>query len=150
LALEQRRNPEAALDREVPDWRQINNDPQWIGWLSGTHLYSDRARQFHLDDAVASGNVHRVAAFFRDFLAQNATAARPAPALGASQQWGSRVSPRDKPVYRRDDIVRASREYQKGKISEADYRCLSYDFVAAAKEGRIIDSPMPKGKSPNG
>jgi len=99
---------------------------------------------------VASGNVHRVAAFFRDFLQMKSATAPPAPLPGASQQWGFRVSPRDKPVYRRDDIVRASREYQKGKISEADYQRLSYDFVAAAKERRIIDSPMPKGKSPNG
>jgi hypothetical protein len=92
--VKQRRQLELELDREVPDWRQINNDPQWIGWLSGTHLYSDRARQFHLDDAVASGNVHRVAQFFKDFIAQrNATQPRPAstamglPGVAARQTY---------------------------------------------------------------
>jgi hypothetical protein len=122
----------------------------WIGWLSGTHLYSDRARQFHLDDAVASGNVHRVAAFFRDFLAQKAAAARPARAPGASQQWGSPAPSGSKRIYSRADITAASRARQKGQISEQDYLRLSYDFVAAAREGRISDAPQPKGKAPNG
>ena len=146
LALEQRRNLERALDREVPDWRQINKDPQWIGWLSGTHLYSDRARQFHLDDAVASGNVHRVAAFFRDFQQMKAATTRPAP---PPQQWGYRASPRDRPVYSRADINAASRAYMKGAYRgrEAEYEALQADIIRAAREGRISDAPQPKGKA---
>jgi len=146
LALEQRRNLERALDREVPNWRQINNDPQWIGWLSGTHLYSDRARQFHLDDAVASGNVHRVAAFFRDFQQMKAATTRPAP---PPQQWGSRASPRDKPIYSRNDIANASRAFMKGAYRgrEAEYEALQADIIRAAREGRISDAPQPKGKA---
>jgi len=142
LALEQRRNLEAALDREVPEWRQINNSPGWLGWLSGTHLYSDRARQFHLDDAVASGNVHRVAQFFKDFIAQrNATQPRPAP---PPPQWGSRASPRDRPIYSRADITAASRAYMKGAYRgrEAEYEALQADIIRAAREGRIRDDPV--------
>ena len=147
LALEQRRNLERALDREVPDWRQINNDPQWIGWLSGTHLYSDRARQFHLDDAVASGNVHRVAQFFRDFT-QMKSATTP-PASATPPQWGVRATPRDKPVYSRADITNASRAYMKGAYRgrEAEYEALQADIIRAAREGRISDAPQPKGKA---
>ena len=144
LALEQRRNLERALDREVPNWRQINTDPQWIGWLSGTHLYSDRARQFHLDDAVASGNVHRVAAFFRDFQQMKAATTRLAP---PPQQWGYRASPRDKPIYSRDDIINASRAFMKGayKGREAEYEALQADIIRAGAEGRIIGGvPLEK------
>ena len=123
------------VDREIPNWRQINNDPQWIGWLSGTHLYSDRARQLHLDDAVASGSVHRVAQFFKDFIAQrDATQPRPAP---PPPQWGSRASPRDKPIYSRNDITNASRAYMKGAYRgrEAEYEALQADIVRATREG---------------
>ena len=137
-AVAQRRNLEAALDRTIPEWREIQNDPWWIGWLTTTHLYSDRARQFHLDDAVASGSVHRVAQFFKDFIAQrDATQPRPAP---PPPQWGYRASPRDKPIYSRDDIINASRAYMKGayKGREAEYEALQADIFAPA--GKVESS----------
>ena len=144
----QRRKLESALDREVgPEWRQLNNDPQWIGWLVGTHLYSNLSRQHHLDAAVASGNVHLVAQFFKDFIAQrNATQPRPAP---SPPQWGYAASPRDRPVYSRADINAASRAYMKGAYRgrEAEYEALQADIIRAAREGRISDAPQPKGKA---
>jgi len=53
-------------------------------------------------------------------------------------------------IYSRADIIAASRARQKGQISERDYLRLSYDFVAAAREGRISDAPQLKGKGPHG
>jgi hypothetical protein len=74
-----RRNLEWALDRAVPNWRELNNDPQWLAYLGQTHTFSNCSRQTHLDEAVASGSVHRVIAFFKDFLALKSATTRPAP-----------------------------------------------------------------------
>jgi len=95
---------------------------------------------------VASGNVHCVAAFFRDFQQMKAATVRPVP---APPQWGS---PRDRPVYSRADINAASRAYMKGAYRgrEAEYEDLQADIIRAAREGRISDAPQPKGKSPHG
>jgi hypothetical protein len=134
-----RRQLEQALDYEVPNWREVLTTPGWIGWLSGTHLYSDRSRQSHLDEAVASGNVYRVAQFFKDFIAQrDATQPRPAP---PPPQWGYRAMPRDKPVYSRADITAAHRAYMKGAYRgrEAEYEALQADIIRAGREGRIRD-----------
>jgi len=150
LALEQRRTLEAALDREIPDWKTISNSSQWVAWLCSTHLYSELSRQHYLNSAVASGNVHLVAQFFKDFIAQrNATQPRPAP---SPPQWGYQASSRDKPIYSRDDIINASRAYMKGAYRgrEAEYEALQADIIRAAREGRISDAPQPKGKAPLG
>jgi hypothetical protein len=146
LALEQRRNLERALDREVPAWREILATPGWATWMVGTHLYSDLSRQHHLDAAVASGNVYRVAQFFKDFIAQrDATQSRPAP---PPPQWGYRAMPRDKPIYSRDDIINASRAFMKGayKGREAEYEALQADIIRAGRENRIIGA-LPLDKS---
>jgi hypothetical protein len=141
----QRRELELALDAQVPNWREILTTPDWIGWVVGTHLYSEFSRQHHLDAAVASGNVYSVAQFFKDFIAQrNATQPSPAP---PPPQWGYRAMPRDKPVYSRDDITNASRAFMKGayKGREAEYEALQAEFVRAGAEGRIIGGlPLEK------
>jgi len=74
-----------------------------------------------------------------------AATARPAP---APPQWGSRASPRDKPIYSRNDIANASRAFMKGAYrgSEAEYEALQADIVAAGREGRIADPPPVPGK----
>jgi|SRR5262249_51605468 len=69
LGIERQRNLYAALDRELPNWREIDSDPSWIGWLHGIHALSGLPRQRWLDDALARGDVHRVVALFRDYLA---------------------------------------------------------------------------------
>ena len=130
--MEQRRRLEQALDRAVPDWRTINNNPHWIAWLCGTHLYSELSRQRHFDAAAARGDADCVISFFRDFL-QSRAGRTPPPA---------REAPTGKQIYSRADIVQAARDFQRGRISEADYQRLSADIVAAAREGRIQDPPM--------
>ena len=62
-------------------------------------------------------------------------------------QWGYRASPRDKPIYSRDDIINASRAFMKGayKGREAEYEALQADIIRAGAEGRIIGGvPLEK------
>ena len=56
------------LDREVPNWRQLNNDERFKNWARSQDVYSGQVRQKMLIAAYQSGNAPRVAAFFKGFL----------------------------------------------------------------------------------
>ena len=133
VAQEQRRGLYQTLDSSVPNWREIDNSPEWRQWLLFPHELSGRPRQQWLDDAMARSDAARVASFFRGFLAERAAA-------GPRQQ--ASPAPTGRRTYTRADIVRYSDAYRRGRISEADYAKLSADIVAAGREGRISDPPM--------
>jgi hypothetical protein len=126
---------EPALDREVPRWRAIITDPQWVAWLHGLDSLTALPRQRLLDDAVAKNDAGRVVALFRGFQATQHGQRQ------ASQQASSAM-PAGRHVYSRQDIVTYSDAYWRGQISETDYQRLSSDIHAAVKEGRIVDPPM--------
>jgi hypothetical protein len=142
VAQERHRGLEQALDSSVPNWREIDNDPRWREWLASPYELSGASRQQHLNDAMARGDAHRVASFFRGFLSQHRQrqASQPAPS----------AMPTGRRVYSRQDIVRYSDAYRRGQIPEAEYARLQADLVAAAKEGRIMGIGPPKGKAPYG
>jgi hypothetical protein len=58
----------ALLDREVPNWRQINKAPQFKAWLSKRDVYSGHVRQSLLNDAATAADAPRVLQFFTGFL----------------------------------------------------------------------------------
>src|SRR5215831_16370621 len=68
LAQEQRRGLYQSLDTQVPNWREIDNSPEWRQWLAQPYELSGHTRQQWLNDAMAKGDAHRVASFFRGFL----------------------------------------------------------------------------------
>jgi len=121
----------------VPNWREIDNSPEWRQWLAQPHELSGRTRQQWLSDALAKGDAHRVASFFRGFL----TGAGQSPQRQQPQQAAA-AAPSGERTYRRADITRYSDLYRRGKISETDYRKLEADIHAAIAEGRIADPPM--------
>ena len=135
LAAEQRRGLYQSLDTMVPDWRTIDNSLEWRQWLAQPHELSGRTRQQWLDDAMARGDAHRVASFFRGFLQARTT-------IGGSRVQQAPSAPTGKPTYTRAQITRASEDYRRGRIPEAEYQKLSADMHAAIAEGRIADLPM--------
>jgi|SRR5215472_8579227 len=136
LAAEQRRGLYQSLDTQVPNWREIDNSPEWRQWLAAPHEMSGRTRQQWLSDAMAKGDAHRVASFFRGFL----QGAGQSPQRQQLQQAPS--APTGKRTYTRAQITRASEDYRRGRIPEAEYQKLSADMHAAIAEGRIADLPM--------
>lgn len=82
----------ATLDREIPDWRQQNNDPLFLEWLTQADSYSGVTRKALLTQAYEGFDAPRVIAFFRGYRNENAVvtppagAAAPAPQPGASQR----------------------------------------------------------------
>jgi hypothetical protein len=145
LAEERRRGLYQALDAQIPDWRQIDNDPRWRQWLLLPYEMSGRPRQMHLNDAIAAADAHRVLSFFRGFLreaGQSSHGQQP-------QQQAPSAMPTGR-TYTRSDIVRFSDDYRRGRIPEDVYRKLEADIVAAGREGRIVGIGPPKGKAPYG
>jgi hypothetical protein len=58
----------SALDREVPNWTQINLSPKFKNWLRIRDIYSGRVRQDLLKEAHSAANAARVVSFFKGFL----------------------------------------------------------------------------------
>jgi hypothetical protein len=112
--------------------KQIDNDPRWREWLLLPHELSNRARQQHLNEAIAAADAARVISFFRGFLRENA----------AAPQQASSAMPAGKRSYTRADITRYSDLYRRGRFPEAEYQRLSADIHAAIADGRIV-GPMP-------
>ena len=134
LAAEQRRGLYQTLDAQLPNWKEVDNSPQWRQWLLFSDPLNGRPRQSLLNDAIAKGETGRVLSFFRGFLAE-------ADQQPQGQQHAS-SAPTGKRTYARADITRYSDAYRRGRISEADYQKISADIHAAVKEGRIVDPPM--------
>ena len=137
IAVAQQRRLEQALDRAVPNWREILTTPGWVGWMVGTHLYSGTSRQRHLDAAAARGDAEGVAQFFRDFLAWRPPRA-PQPVGPA---------PDGKRIYTRPEILQLHAQHRKGayKGREIEWARLENDIIRAGREGRIIGGiPLEK------
>jgi hypothetical protein len=165
IAEDRKRGLYQTLDAQIPDWRQIDNNPRWRQWLLLPDLYSGRIRQQLLNDAIQAADATRVSSFFRGFLAEEAATGhlepppqprptppvpprepaiplaslaapgRPRPASGGDFPPSSA----DRPIYTRADITNAHRAFMKGayKGREAEYEALSEEFVRAQREGRL-------------
>ena len=126
-----------ALDAAVPNWRQVNSDPRWIGWLNLPEPLSGCRRQDLLNDAVAQGDADRVIRIFRGFIAevggQPAHSVQPASVLPASYPAPSSRGR----IYSREDITRMAALHRRKAISDAEYARWENEFIRAANEGRV-------------
>ena len=142
IAVAQQRRLEQALDRAVPDWREVLTTPGWSAWIVGTHLYSELSRQRHLDAAAARGDADSVAEFFRDFLRTYPAAARAPPPAGPA--------PDGKRIYTRPEILQLHAQHRKGAFAgrELEWARLENDIIRAGREGRIVGGvPLDKSRS---
>lgn len=60
----------AALDKELPEWREINTNDEFLAWLALPDPYSGAIRLDMLTKAYAAGHAPRVLAFFNGFLSE--------------------------------------------------------------------------------
>jgi hypothetical protein len=153
------------LDRDVPNWRQINVSAQFKNWLHLPNVYTGQPRGVTLKAAVDGVETPKVVALFRDFLAEaNATGQivpqaqieqQPAPLVPPHQAAlsleslaapgrarpaaGDSQVPADKPFYSRAQISQLYRDKQRGLYAgrEADFAAAERDLEAAQREGRI-------------
>jgi len=67
----------AELEREIPNWSEVNNDPKFHAWLLSVDELTGITRQIFLEQAQKSLDAKRVIAFFKAYEALN----KPAPTL---------------------------------------------------------------------
>jgi hypothetical protein len=153
------------LDRQLPEWRQLNTDPDFVNWLQLEDSYSGVMRHILLKQAYERNQTPRVLAFFKGFLAEEAAldpADSPAPSPGSPAQGsdqGSKVpletlaapgrakvaaggdAPAAKPTYTRAFISKFYSELAAGKWvgREKQSAELEQRIFAAQREGRIVN-----------
>jgi hypothetical protein len=139
LAVEARRNLDAAVERAIPNYREVDRDPNWRRWLLGIDALTGRPRQHLLNIAIAEGDSGRIATFFRGFL-QEAGDTQPSSARG------HRASGRQ--IYTRDQIKQLYRAHQQGAYAgrEQEWARQEVDIIRAGAEGRIVGGVDVAGK----
>jgi hypothetical protein len=130
------------LDRELPQWREVNKDSRWLDWLAEPHAYARTTKQHLLNDAFNSGDTSRVLAILQGFLAEYGQQSK--PRSRSSSAWSTRGSPRatDQPTFTRAQIAAYYEERRKdaasGKPPDPAHLQTEAAILRAASEGRII------------
>jgi hypothetical protein len=159
-----RERMEAHLSREVPDWMELNTNPDFIAWLDLPDPYSGGIRKQLLHAAYYGNDAHRVAAFFKGFISDEA-ATNPARA-GAGQtevvtlagnepkpqkvpletfaapgraKTAAAPAPAEKPFFTRAQIAKFYADIQKGEYAGRDAKRQEIEIAIfeAQRDGRI-------------
>ena len=139
------------LQRDVPNWRNINDNQDFQSWLLETDPLSGLTRQTYLDDAQRNMDVTRVASFFNSWSsATGASVAQPnrtaanselekqiAPGKGRSSGASQSGEPK---TYTPKDIADFFGDVRQGKFKgdEAKRDAIERDIFAAQADGRIV------------
>src|ERR1035437_5551096 len=154
------------LDREIPNWREINSDPRDYNWLRLRDVYSGQVRKQMLNVAYQAANAPQVKAFFDGFIRDEAVtgnedlapqherqsetpatpqrqAAVPLASLAAPGRAkpasGDTPGPADKPTFTRTQISKFYSDVRKGIYAgrEADKNAMEKQIFAAQNDGRV-------------
>ena len=142
----------SALAGQVPNWKDINEDPEFQSWLLEFDPMSGISRQTILEDAQRSLDVGRVGSFFKSWLeitgqanvAQNtrrnvsASELERQVAPGKGRSTGNPTGTNAK-TYSPDDIKNFFSDVRQGKYKgrEAERDRIERDIFAAQRENRI-------------
>jgi hypothetical protein len=143
LAVEARRNLDAAVERAVPNYREVDRDPRWHRWLQGVDSFTGESRQALLNIAIMDGSASRVVAIFKGFMDQagdQGGGAQPSSTRGRSASG--------RQIYTRDQIKQLYRAHQQGAYNgrEQEWARQEVDIIRAGAEGRIVGGVDVAGK----
>jgi hypothetical protein len=138
------------LATAVPDYEQINANPQFHSWLLTADPMTDILRQTYLVDAQRSGNVDRVANIFNSWKSLSGTQGQTtirtdhraelerqqAPARNMS----SAPAEKQGRIWDPAEITALYTDKTRGKYAgkEAEFKALEQDIFKAQLEGRIV------------
>lgn len=144
-----------ALDREVPNWREQNVNPEFLNWLALPDPYSGTIRHDMLKAAWERHDAPRVAAFFTGFLSEEA-AYRPAgseppaksagkvsleslAAPGRAKTAAASSAPAEKPIITSAQISKFYADVASGRYNGRDEEKMRFEksIFEAQREGRI-------------
>jgi hypothetical protein len=140
-------------------WRQLNDAPAFLSWLSELDQFSARPRIELLREAYAQGDANRTGRFFKSYLAEhtappgsrapahtqlNGSAGRmrleelAAPGRAAASGTNGGASP-ERRMWTNREIGAFYRDVQRGvyRTRQADKDRIEADILAAASEGRV-------------
>ena len=135
----------AQVDAAVPNWREIDQNPLWLGWLQEYDPMLGAPRQAAIQQAVQSRDVQRVAHLFNTFLGTQRPVNAPAQPPRALQE---QVTPRpagnasvasapQARVYTQEEIKRLlDPRYQK-TLTREQQAAIDRDIDLAINEGRV-------------
>jgi hypothetical protein len=143
----------SGLTDVVPNWRDVNNDPDFQSWLLDVDPFTGVTRQTILEDAQKNLDVRRISKFFTAWLEMNgqANAAQDTQRKSPASELEKQVTPgrsrsasapsgTNAKSYSPTDIQKFFEDVRKGKYKgkEAERDRLERDIFAAQKDGRII------------
>ena len=163
LTREAQAGVQITLDREVPEWRQINLDDRFKQWLRLPNIYSGRVRHQMLSDAYQAANAPLVVQLFRDFIADEEATGNSSPVPSAEPPvppvprraaaslavlaapgrakpaGGDTAVPADKPSFTRIQIKRFYDAVRAGAFvgREVEKDRQEKEIFAAQNEGRV-------------
>lgn len=153
-----------SLSLAVPNWQQINRDPEFKRWLSLPDVYSGVVKGVLLNQAVKAANAPRAIAFFTSFLSERAATGHSDPVVEPQPQaaalrepaipldtlaapgrarpaTGTTApgSPSDKPVFTRAQVAAFYTRVRQGAYAgrERDKDAEEQQIFAAQREGRV-------------
>ena len=148
LAAEARHRLDQQVEAAIPNWRDLDQHPDWHQWLLGIDPLSGELRQNLLNQAKASGDAARCIAFFRSFFNR----ARPQPHASSSHSpsYGARrtSSGINGPIYTAAQIAKLYDQKRRGAYTgrEAEWARLEVDIFRAQHEGRVLGGKDVSGK----
>ena len=154
------------LNTEVPEWKELNNNSEFLAWLDLQEPYSGVIRRELLNAAFQRNDATRVAAFFKGFTSDVAATTPPSsePNLlgvtqaGVTQQGNPQKVPLaslaapgrakaaatsevpvEKPIIPRAAITQFYSEVRAGQFAgkEAEKKQIEDAIFAATREGRV-------------
>lgn len=136
----------AQVDAAVPGWRDIDNDPAWLGWLQEYDPLLGAPRQAALEQAAATHDVSRVAHLFTAYLSTRRQPAAPAASQPSRAQL-EQVTPRSGAtpsapvpqarIYTEADIQRLLDPRYLNRLPRDQQMAIERDIDQALAEGRI-------------
>jgi len=150
---------ERTLDTEVPNWRELNEDSEFLDWLDQIDEFSGVRRLDLLRRAYEANDAPRVVAFFKGFIKEHAalngahdnqqnsaqqspkvameTLVAPGKPKGGDSAQGSTQT--DGRVWTQSEIAAFYRDVQRGKFNgrESEKQAIEREIVEAVRTGRI-------------
>lgn len=130
-----------SLNAIVPEWEQINADPNFLAWLDEVDELTGETKQSLLSKAEQARDASRVGKFFTSFKKTSASwAANSQSALEQQVVPPTNKAPDTPPskkVWTRGEIAEFYDRMRRGAVSDADAIAIEADITAASIEGRI-------------
>jgi hypothetical protein len=143
----------SALSDAVPNWREVNDSPEFKDWLLEIDPLTNMTRQTYLDGAQRDMDAQRVANFFTSWVQENGTAPAQPNRSASNSELAKQVAPgksrtsatphgNTKRTYTPDDLTAFYRDVREGKFkgNEEERDKIERDIFAAQQEGRIVNA----------